>query len=67
MKLQRFEEIQKRNQNDKIKLCYELHAEMFKPIDYNQFSQLFQTWLSMFAGKSVDEAILYFKMNKIKD
>lgn len=47
----RFEELEKRNGNDKMKLWFELHSEMFKPLPYNQFIQHFEMWLTMFAGK----------------
>lgn len=49
-----------------MKFCFELHSEMYKPLPYNQFIQYFEMWLTMFAGKSIDEAIKYFKDNKIK-
>jgi hypothetical protein len=65
MTKQRFEEIEKRNSNDKVKLCFELYCETFGQIPYEQFIQLFQAWLGMFAGKSIEQAIEYFKNNKV--
>ena len=60
-----FEEIEKRNRVDKIRMCYELHAESFKPVDINYFAQQFNMWCFM-TGKTVDSCIAYFKQHKVK-
>ena len=62
----RFEEIEKRSSTDKLKLCFELYCESFGQIPYEHFIQYFQMWLNIFAGKSIEQAIQYFKDNKVK-
>lgn len=62
----RFKEIVNRNTTDKIKLCFELHSESFKPINYSTFTNLFQQWLQFFGGGNIDDCIAYFKKNKVQ-
>ena len=66
MTRERFEEIEKRSSTDKLKLCFELYCESFGQIPYEHFTHYFQMWLSMFAGKNIEQAIKYFKDNKVK-
>ena len=66
MKLERFEEIEKRNSLDKIKMCYELHSESFNSINYNTFTNLFQQWVQFFSGGDVDDCVAYFRKNKVE-
>lgn len=61
----RFEELEKRNRGDKLKLCFELYCDTFNAIPYEHFTHYFQMWLNMFAGKTIDQAIQYFKDNKL--
>lgn len=65
MNKERFNQIEKRNQNDKLKLCFELYCETFNPISYNDFTVNFEIWLTLYAGKTIDEAVRYFKENKV--
>lgn len=63
---EKFKELEQRNGSDKIQLCYELFCEEKQAIPVNQFKQLFSIWLRMFNGGSVENAIEYFKKNKVK-
>ena len=60
-----FDEIVKRNGLDRVRTCYELHAESFKPVDINYFTQQFKTWCLM-TNKNTDSCIAYFKQHKVK-
>lgn len=62
----RFEEIEKRNSNDLMKLCYKLFCEEKKIIPLDQFNQLFGIWVSMVKDGGINQAIEYFKNNKVK-
>jgi hypothetical protein len=62
----RFEELEKRNKNNQMQLCYELFCEEKQQLPLEQFNHLFEVWFSMISNySSLSECITYFKMNKI--
>lgn len=61
-----FEEIEKINLTDPMQLCFELFCEEKQKIPLDQFNQLFGLWVSMFREGGIQEAIKYFKNNKVK-
>lgn len=62
----RFEEIEKRNQNNLMQTCYEVFCEEKRKIPLDQFNQVFAIWLNMFKDGDIKGAIEYFKNNKVK-
>jgi hypothetical protein len=66
MTKQRFEELEKRNVNNPMQLAYELYSEECRPtISPQDFQSFFPMWLGTFGGKSIQQAIEYFKNNKL--
>jgi hypothetical protein len=66
MTKQRFEELQKRNQSNQMMLCYELFCEEKKQISLEEFNNYFQQWLFFNKGGSIQNAIDYYRVNKVK-
>lgn len=62
----RFKELEERNKNDLIQLCFELFCEEKQPISITVFNQWFPTWLNIVRGGGIEDAIQYFKNNRVK-
>lgn len=66
MKKERFKELEERNKNSDMKLCYQIFCEEKKVIPIQLFNEYFTIWTDMFKGGNIKSCIEYFKTNKVK-
>lgn len=63
---ERFKELEDRNKNDSMQLCYELFCEEKSIIPLQIFSEWFPVFIQFTKGGDINSAIEYFKNNRVK-
>ncbi|HSE99840.1 MAG TPA: hypothetical protein VLA48_03000 [Nitrososphaeraceae archaeon] len=66
MTTERFKELEERNKDNPMQLCFEIFNEEKSRIPLSQFEQMFTAWLHLFKGGDIYSAIEYFKNNKVR-